>query len=153
MAEAKVERRHREAAVGTEHSVPPVKLMTYLIDGDLNTCVGAHRFERVAQALATAEQQGKEAGQATDGVAVRFIAARSIKADSWLHDDRHEHAREFRAFYAYVRNKTNAIQACHAASPEDLYYIISFFDHWRARVKDGLEPDWRAEPPSKPEGG
>lgn len=73
-------------------------------------------------------------------VVVQFIAARGIKPESWLHDDRHRGAREFRAFYNYVRNKTNAIQACAAASAEDLYYIVSFLDHWRERVREGLEP-------------
>ncbi len=66
--------------------------------------------------------------------------AQGIKPDSWLNDDAHSGAREFRAFYSYVRNKTNAIPACAACSPEDLYFIVSFLDHWRNRVRDGLEP-------------
>lgn len=55
--------------------------------------------------------------------------AQPIKPDSWLQGDDY---REFRAFYSYVRNKTNAIPACAACSPEDLYFIVSFLDHWQS---------------------
>ncbi len=80
---------------------------------------------------------------------VRFIAARSIKPDSWLHDDRHQHTAAFRAFYGYVRNKTHAIEACAACSPEDLYYVVSFWEHWKERVRDGLEDVPLPPPPQK----
>lgn len=69
----------------------------------------------------------------------RFIRAQPIKPDSWLHDDRHPHAAEFRRFYSYLSNKTNAIPACAACAPEDLYFVVTFLDHWRERVREGLE--------------
>jgi hypothetical protein len=87
---SEVKREHRELALATEHSSVPHKLVTYLIDGDQNTCVGAHRFERIAQALADLEAATEARArleQTEDAWAVGVLDAWALTRDSGGYPD------------------------------------------------------------------